>query len=135
MKNMKNMKNKMEIIEQLKEITLKDTVDIIILNPEFDSNGNIISGIKIINGEKIEIEYIPEYFWVEEEDYDCFRGYQIKTELRKYLDENAEEYEIWDDESGFLSWQAEVASQARHGSCGITEIDTLEELEEYFDIN
>jgi hypothetical protein len=133
-----NSKNKVEAFNILKELSKEQFIEKIIINPNLNSTECLGGGTVIENGIISHIDppiKKQEYIWVDVEDSDCFRGYQINKELEQYLDKNSEDYDIWDDEVSFLKWQSEVASQARHGSCGIKLIETFEDLEEYFDIN
>lgn len=76
-------------------------------------------------------------FWVSIVDYDSFRGIEVDKSLRVYIDLIKEKTKdvidgIYEDYEEYRDYEVEYGSQARHGSVGTEEIDTLDKLKSYF---
>ena len=72
-------------------------------------------------------------------NYDEFQGFSIPKEMKhivEYIQEKTgTDYidNLFDDYDEYRDYEVECASQARHGSRGTEDIDTIEEFKEYFD--
>ena len=80
---------------------------------------------------------MKDKFWVSIYDCDAFSGIEVNKKLEKYiklLEGNTTEVIdiIFDHYDEYRSYEVEYTSQARHGSNGTEEINTLEELKDYF---
>ena len=72
-------------------------------------------------------------------NYDEFQGFSVPKNMM-YLIEYIQEKtgtdyidNVFDDYDEYRDYEVECASQARHGSVGTEDIDSIEELREYFD--